>query len=72
MEGRPLLTILSAADILLEDTDLEALAGALVVIGGGSSWSPDIVPTDEGGINGSVLVGFAMRQALIVGVDNEF
>lgn len=67
--GRPLLSVRSAADLLQADADLESLAGAIVVIGGGSSWSPDIVPTEAGGINGSVLVGFALRQAFIFGTD---
>jgi len=69
--GRPLLSVRSAAEILQADADLDSLAGAIVVIGGGSSWSPDIVPTEDGGVNGSVLVGFALRQALIFGTDTE-
>lgn len=69
--GRRLLTIRSAVDMLRDDADLESLDGAIVVIGGGSSWSPDIVPTEEGGVNGGVLVAFAMRQALTFGIDME-
>ncbi|MDB5672356.1 MAG: hypothetical protein JWO25_3315 [Alphaproteobacteria bacterium] len=65
---RPLLEILPATEVLKDKSDLSALAGALVVIGGGGEWTPDRIETDEGPIPGSLLVGFAMRQAWIKGL----
>lgn len=66
---RPLLTVVPVGRLLGQPrSDLSALGGAIVVIGAGNSWFPDIVSTEVGQVPGSLLVGAGLREARIFGL----
>lgn len=68
--GGALLHELSARSVAM-DGDLSPIADSILVIGASNSWTPDRIATAEGDIPGSILVGFAMREAWLFGLDRE-
>ncbi|MGZ8286279.1 MAG: hypothetical protein ACXW27_07610 [Allosphingosinicella sp.] len=66
---RPLLSVVPIGKLLGQpDSDLGALGGAIVVIGTGNSWFPDIIHTEAGDVPGSIIVAAALREAFLFGL----
>jgi len=66
---KPLLSVVPIGKLLAQpDSDLGALDGAIVVIGTGNSWFPDIIHTEAGDVPGSIIVAAALREAFLFGL----